>query len=117
MFFSVRFNEALVDEKLSNLICRSPNPVAGFPSLSDNPSGQSSGSLIPHPSDRGELTRATAGQESYRILCPDQTTIARLRTGNRQPANSPSSQVAIMDTVALQTLYCVEPPMARMRTL
>jgi len=67
--------------------------------------------------DGGKLCRAIAGQESHRILCPDQTTIARLRTGIRQPANSPSRQVAIMDTVALQTLYCVEPPTARMRTL
>jgi hypothetical protein len=35
-----------------------------------------------------------------------------------QPAAKfPLVQVAIADIVALQSLYCVEPPMARMRTL
>ena len=72
------------------------------------------------------------------VVCPDQMTIARLRSGFRQPqilkqrcvyGNSAPRrrvievrcpcrfQVAISDIVVLHSLYCVEPPMARMRVL
>ena len=49
-------------------------------------------------------------------MCLNQKTIARSRTGSNQP-QMVAFQVAISDIVALQGLYCVEPPTARTRTL
>jgi len=48
-------------------------------------------------------------------VCALTKTVARLRTGSNHPQNS-LGQVAIFGTVTLHSLYCVDPPTARMRT-